>query len=122
MIEQTMGTKCYRLISPLKNKVPILISVPHSGTSFPKELLNSFYPQTLTCPEDTDWFVDQLYSFAPELGITLIVAPLSRYVIDLNRNLKNQPLYSKKRPQTPLVPTQSFAGKDLYPPPPPNPQ
>ena len=109
-----MGEKCYHLISPSKNKVPILVSVPHSGTNFPKELLNDYHPHVIQHPADTDWFVDQLYNFAPELGITFIVAQFSRYVIDLNRDPKNQPLYPSERLETPLVPTQSFSGQDLY--------
>ena len=109
-----MDEKCYHLTSPPKNKVPILVSVPHSGTNFPEELVNDYHPHIIQHPADTDWFVDQLYSFAPELGITLIVAQFSRYVIDLNRDLKNQPLYPNERLETPLVPTQSFAEEDLY--------
>src|SRR5690349_24706312 len=34
---------------------------------------------------DADIFVDRLYRNAPSLGATLLVANLSRYVVDLNR-------------------------------------
>ncbi len=117
-------TEVYDMISPKPKEVPpivsiapivpILVSIPHAGTHFPKELAANYHPHILQHPTDTDWFVDKLYDFALRLGITLIVAKLSRYVIDLNRNPENQALYSEERPQTSLVPTHSFEGKSLY--------
>ena len=120
MVERIMIKECYRLISPLRGKVPILVSIPHSGTRFPKELLNDYHSHVIQHPEDTDWFVDRLYDFAPQLGLTLIVAPFSRYVIDLNRSPTDRLLYT--RGQTSLVPQQSFLGQSLYQVPPPDPQ
>ena len=104
----------YHLTQPLNEKVPLVVSVPHSGTRFPTELVEDYHPHVIDHPVDTDWFVDQLYRFVTQMGITLVVAPFSRYVIDLNRNPDNQPLYSSTRTQTALVPIKSFDQKDLY--------
>ena len=106
---------CYRLVRPFLHQVPILVSAPHSGVEFPMEVAGDFHPQVVEHPEDTDWFVDRLYEFVTELGLPLIVAKYSRYVIDLNRGLDSQPsLYPGRRGQTSLVPTESFRGEALY--------
>lgn len=95
-------------------EVPILLSVPHCGTVFPDELQEQFLPGHAKFPDDTDWFVDTLYDFAPALGITMVSARISRYVIDLNRNPEEKPLYSDGRLITGLCPTTTFVGEPLY--------
>ena len=100
--------------------VPILISSPHSGTDFPNEVLQQIKRPFTDNPPDTDWFIHQLYDFAPSMGITLIHANYSRYVIDLNRSPDSHPLYDDGRAITELVPTKSFHGEDLYDSPPDN--
>lgn len=96
------------------HRSPILVSSPHSGVAFPQEVRGSFCPEVLEHPEDTDWFVHRLYDFAPEMGMTLIHANYSRYVIDLNRDPESRSLYGDGRRETSLVPFQSFAGQSLY--------
>lgn len=93
---------------------PIIVSVPHSGTDFPDEVKEEFNPSLIQRPDDTDWFVDQLYDFVPSLGITLISAVYSRWVIDLNRDPQSKPLYTDGRIITALCPTTTFLGEPLY--------
>jgi N-formylglutamate deformylase len=69
-------------------------------------------PLALGVP-DTDWHVGRLYEFASGLGAAMILARLSRYVIDLNRPPDDAALYSAS-PQTGLCPALSFAGEPLY--------
>lgn len=95
-------------------RVPIVLSIPHSGTHFPSELKDQFDPGLSARPDDTDWFVDQLYDFAPSLGITTIAANVSRWVIDLNRNPEGKPLYTDGRIITAICPTTDFLGNRLY--------
>jgi N-formylglutamate deformylase len=104
----------YHLKRPSTPRAPILISVPHCGTAFPDEIKDEYDPALIQAPDDTDWFVDRLYSFAPSLGITTITAVLSRWVIDLNRNPDSKPLYSDGRIITGLCPTTTFLGQPLY--------
>lgn len=104
----------YNIIPPSAPKVPILLSVPHCGTAFPDELKADYAPDMITAPDDTDWFVDQLYSFASEMGITMIAAHYSRWVIDLNRNPESTPLYNDGRIITGLCTTTDFHGNDIY--------
>lgn len=104
----------YRIIRSSEPLVPIVISIPHCGTDFPEEIRSEYHPELIQHPDDTDWFVDRLYSIATELGITIIHATISRWVIDLNRNPDNSPLYSDGRIITGLCPVTSFAGEPLY--------
>jgi len=95
-------------------EVPILISVPHCGTDFPDELKAQYKSNLITAADDTDWFVQQLYDFAPSMGMTLITARYSRWVIDLNRDPQSKPLYTDGRIITALCPTTTFLGEPLY--------
>ena len=68
----------------------------------------------LKCPEDADWHLGTIYQFASDLGITLTMAPYSRYVVDLNRDPSGHKLYHDERHQTSYVPITSFGGENLY--------
>ena len=104
----------YKIINPNNGKVPILISIPHCGTLFPEEIKDQYHPQFIENPDDTDWFVDRLYDFATEMGITIIQAVYSRLVIDLNRDLTQKPLYNDGRIITELVTKTDFHGNHIY--------
>lgn len=106
--------QCFRVIEPQEPRVPILLSVPHCGISFPDEIKSHYKSHLIDSPDDTDWYVHQLYDFAPDLGITLIHAVHSRWVIDLNRDPESKPLYTDGRIITGLCPTTTFAGESLY--------
>lgn len=80
----------------------------------PESILPEMKAEYQNLPPDTDWFIDELYSFAPDLGITLISARYSRYVIDLNRDPESKPLYHDGRTVTELVPTKTFDGDAIY--------
>jgi N-formylglutamate deformylase len=104
----------FRLIQPKQQQVPILLSIPHCGTEFPQELKNQYRSELIDAPDDTDWFVHQLYDFAASLGISVIQSRFSRWVIDLNRDPQSKPLYSDGRIITPLCPATTFTGEPLY--------
>jgi N-formylglutamate deformylase len=102
------------LIEPPAEKVPVVLSVPHSGVEFPDEIKAHYRDDIVRQPDDTDWFVHQLYNFAPLLGITIIHAKYSRLVIDLNRDPHSKPLYTDGRIITELVPKTDFLGNEIY--------
>ncbi len=104
----------FRFIQPTGPQVPILLSIPHCGTTFPQELKAHYRSDLIDAPDDTDWFVHQVYDFAASLGISVIHATVSRWVIDLNRDPQSKPLYTDGRIITPLCPTTTFAGEHLY--------
>lgn len=105
---------CFQIKAPTTPRVPILLSVPHCGVVFPDEIRGQYVQELIATPDDTDWFVDRLYDFAPSLGITMITGVLSRWVIDLNRHPESRPLYNDGRIITALCPTTTFAGESLY--------
>ncbi|MEQ8926016.1 MAG: N-formylglutamate amidohydrolase [Fulvivirga sp.] len=109
-----MQIEQYNILQPIGQRVPIIVSSPHSGVRFPDELKEDYNQELIAAPDDTDWFIHQLYDFAPEMGITMITAKYSRWVIDLNRNPDSQPLYNDGRIITELCPTKSFAGDEIY--------
>lgn len=104
----------FRLTAPTAPPVPILLSIPHCGTEFPEELKRHFKPELMKAPDDTDWFVQKLYDFAPAMGISVIYAHYSRWVIDLNRAPDDKPLYNDGRLITGLCPATTFKGELLY--------
>lgn len=104
----------FSLSQATTNEVPIIISVPHCGIAFPEEIKDQYKPKLIKTPADTDWFVHTLYDFAPALGITMIAANYSRWVIDLNRDPYNKPLYTDGRIITPLCPATTFLGEPIY--------
>ena len=104
----------YFIIEAKSKRVPVILSVPHSGVEFPEELKSLYRPEMAAQPDDTDWFVHDLYDFAPELGITVIHARYSRWVVDLNRDPDNEPLYNDGRIITGLTPSTDFLGNEIY--------
>lgn len=109
-----MSADVFKITRPATPTIPILLSVPHCGTEFPVELMPQYRRGKIISPDDTDWFVDKLYGFAPEMGITVIAAVYSRWVIDLNRHPESKPLYADGRILTGLCPTTDFLGDPLY--------
>ena len=91
---------------------PLLISVPHDGVHVPPEMRARMTPAGAALP-DTDWHVAELYSFARELGASMLIANYSRYVVDLNRPASDEALY-EGQVATGLCPLQTFDGADIY--------
>ncbi|MFI4971010.1 MAG: N-formylglutamate amidohydrolase, partial [Lysobacterales bacterium] len=64
---------------------PLLISLPHDGSTLPEALAARLRPAARRAP-DTDWHVARLYApLARALGASVLRPIVSRYVIDLNR-------------------------------------
>lgn len=104
----------FQVVAPSSGRVPILLSVPHCGVEFPPEIKSEYKQSLIQSPDDTDWFVQQLYDFAPAMGITMIHATYSRWVIDLNRDPQSKPLYTDGRIITATCPTTTFLGEAIY--------
>jgi len=90
----------------------LLVSVPHAGRFVPATLAVGMAELPTHLP-DTDHFVDRLYAFAKELGVSLLVAHWSRWVVDLNRPPDNTPLYPGQA-GTGLVPHNRFDGTPIW--------
>lgn len=108
-----IAMKLFEVTQPAAQLLPIVISIPHAGTDFPADIQAELKPGLLP-PDDTDWFVHQLYDFATELGIPILRANYSRWVVDLNRNPDSTPLYTDGRVLTELCTTTTFLGEPIY--------
>jgi N-formylglutamate deformylase len=95
-----------------RGDTPLLISLPHVGTVIPADQQYRYVERALQV-EDTDWFLDRLYGFASEMGVSVIVPLESRYLVDLNRPSENAPMYPGVN-NTELCPTRFFSGEPLY--------
>ena len=92
--------------------VPLLISMPHVGTTIAPEIAAQMLP-IAELKTDTDWHLPLLYNMADELGASTIIAEYSRYVIDLNRAPDNANLYPGQD-TTGLCPIDTFDKHPLY--------
>lgn len=94
-----------------QGSAPLLLSIPHAGTDL-RDLEQRFVSPWLA-RKDADWHVPQLYSFARELGATMVWTDISRTVIDVNRDPSGKSLYPGQA-TTDLCPTTTFDGEPLY--------
>jgi N-formylglutamate deformylase len=90
--------------------LPVVASVPHSGTFVPEWLASKFEPQQLEALWNSDWFLPELYDFLPLLGVRLLVGTHSRYVGDLNRS--ELPAFGDF--WRAMVPEKTAAGRVVY--------
>ena len=93
-------------------KVPLIVSLPHTGTEIPADIEEQLRSPWLA-RKDADYWVDVLYDFAHEMGATTVRTSLSRTVIDVNRDPSGVSLYPG-RTTTGLCPTETFDGEPLY--------
>ena len=92
--------------------LPILVSMPHNGVEIPQEIADKMMPSALKMI-DTDWYMDKVYSFAKDMGCSVIDPLFSRYVIDLNRPDDDHSLYPGAD-TTELCPTTQFDKQPIY--------
>lgn len=95
-----------------QGRTPLILSIPHAGTEIPEEFSGVFVSDWLA-RKDADWHLPQLYKFAEKLDATILIAHISRSVIDLNRDPSGVSLYPGQA-TTGLCPTETFDGEPLY--------
>jgi N-formylglutamate deformylase len=95
-----------------RGSLPLLVSIPHAGTEVPEPIGRRFTAAGRQL-SDTDWYVDQLYAFAADMGASVIKANYSRYVVDLNRSPDSSSLYATN-PTSPVCPAFTFGGDEIY--------
>ncbi|CAI9119238.1 N-formylglutamate deformylase [Brytella acorum] len=95
-----------------RGDAPVLVTIPHAGTALMPGMAGRMTDTGAALP-DTDWYMERLYAGAFALGIGVLRANYSRYVIDLNRGADDATLYPG-RPKTGLVPELTFDGEPIY--------
>ncbi|HJL15304.1 MAG TPA: N-formylglutamate amidohydrolase [Sandaracinaceae bacterium LLY-WYZ-13_1] len=73
------------LTRPEVRETAVLVEVPHAGLGVPEAVRDQVAVTRDVVLRDSDVYVDKLYEDAPSAGATLLVARVSRYVVDLNR-------------------------------------
>lgn len=91
---------------------PVVISFPHDGMLLPPEIKDHLNVLGQQVP-DTDWFVNRLYNFLPELDISFFIPEFSRYVVDLNRSSQGGSLYPGQY-ETSVCPLATFDDDVIY--------
>ena len=90
---------------------PLVVSIPHTGTALAG--LDHRLVSPWLARKDTDWRIEDLYDFAPEMGATIVRTSVSRTVIDVNRDPSGLALYPGQA-TTGLCPLSTFDGEPLY--------
>lgn len=75
----------FERIDPRGPETPIVVEIPHAGLESAPPFLEPLSAPARSLARDADLYVDSLYSEAPDVGATVLVARTSRYVIDVNR-------------------------------------
>lgn len=95
-----------------RGDVPLIVSLPHTGTELPDALAAQFVSPWLA-RRDADWWVHELYAFAQQMGATTVRTAVSRSVIDVNRDPSGTSLYPGQN-TTGLCPLTTFDNQPLY--------
>lgn len=73
------------VLRPERQTVPVIFASPHSGRTYPDELLAAARLDPLTLRRSEDSFVDELFAAAPRHGAPLVAATFPRAWCDANR-------------------------------------
>lgn len=89
--------------------LPVVISIPHSGVSMTDLMAQNLRKDAILA--NMDWYLPELYNFLENMGFTVVINRMSRYVIDPNRDLAGgtQQNYTKA-----LIYEKTTFGRDLY--------
>ena len=98
-------------LNVIEGDAPLIVAFPHVGTDL-ADVGHQFRSPWLA-RRDADWWVDDLYAFAADMGATMVSTRISRSVIDLNRDPSGASLYPGQA-TTELCPTTTFEGDPLY--------
>lgn len=101
--------KTYQIINEDCHNVPIVISIPHSGLFITQDMNNQLIEDVIL--PNSDWYLPQLYAFLKDLGLTVIINHMNRYLIDPNRDIRDSEGLSYK---TNLVYKETTQGYPIY--------
>jgi N-formylglutamate amidohydrolase len=107
------AAEVFRFVPACEPRRAVVVSIPHAGTVVPDEVRRAFRTPAQARLPMTDWHLGRLYDFLPTLGVAVLEARTSRYVVDLNRDPEGRALYPG-RFETGLVPLTDFAGEEIW--------
>ncbi len=112
-MRNVLSTAMIDVSVPQGNSVPLILDSPHSGRMYPDDF-HYIIPQ-FWLRQTEDSYVDELFSFAPSCGVTLMKANFTRSYIDVNRAMDDlDPTMISGALPFALEPTErSYAGYGL---------
>jgi N-formylglutamate amidohydrolase len=79
----------FSVIEPTTDETPVIVEIPHAGLWLDGPALATVTAPARSIGRDADLWVDELYAASPERGASMLVAHVSRYLVDLNRSEKD---------------------------------
>ena len=73
------------IIAAERQSTPLVLASPHSGTTYPPDLLAASRLDPLSLRRSEDSYVDEIFGGAPALGAPLLKARFARAYLDPNR-------------------------------------
>jgi N-formylglutamate deformylase len=73
------------VLRPVRQTIPIIFASPHSGRTYPDDLIAAARLDALSLRRSEDSFVDELFAAAPDHGAPLLAATFPRAYCDANR-------------------------------------
>jgi N-formylglutamate amidohydrolase len=73
------------IIAADQQRTPLVLASPHSGTTYPPDLLAASRLDPLSLRRSEDSYVDEIFGDAPALGAPLLKARFARAYLDPNR-------------------------------------
>ncbi|MCF3936139.1 N-formylglutamate amidohydrolase [Acuticoccus sp. M5D2P5] len=85
IVDDFADASAFEVLAPAKRTAPFVFNAPHSGTTYPKDLLRRTKLDRMTLRRSEDTFVDELFDGVVDLGAPLMRAHFPRAYVDLNR-------------------------------------
>jgi N-formylglutamate amidohydrolase len=79
------GHPPFEIRAPADQTVPFVFNSPHSGRLYPDSFVSASRLNKLTIRRSEDYYVDELFEAATDLGAPLLAALFPRAFIDVNR-------------------------------------
>jgi N-formylglutamate amidohydrolase len=84
-LQPTADSRALDVYLPARQTTPVVVASPHSGAFYPAEFLAQAAVPLAALRRAEDAFVDDLFRFAPALGVPLLAARFPRSYVDANR-------------------------------------
>src|SRR5579872_3636271 len=84
-VSPPVGSGAVEVRQPQRRTLPIVLASPHSGRTYPADLVNASRLDPVTLRRSEDSFVDEIFAGACRLGAPLLAARFPRAYVDVNR-------------------------------------
>jgi len=110
IVDDFRDTPPFEVLEPEAPRVPFVFDAPHSGTTYPRDLLERTRLDRRSLRRSEDTFVDALFADVVHLGAPLMRAHFPRVYLDVNREeteldpaMFDGPLDVPANPESPRV-------------------